>query len=210
MFKIIKDGTTMAMTEAPTYVKQHENGCLALCAAEEADGIAHGGLVLHLMGRPDLEGAAGTVTLEETDAGVEITKAGEASGIVFVTLAEAGSIDPETAAEHADLFSPWAYPIKYTIGQVRRHGEKLYKCLSAHTSQADWTPDAAPSLWVAISDPAEAWPAWSQPVGAHDAYAAGAKVAHGGKHWTSNQDGNVWEPGVFGWTEATESREAEV
>lgn len=39
-------------------------------------------------------------------------------------------------------------------------------------------------------------------VGAHDAYAAGDKVSHGGKHWTSTADANVWEPGVYGWTEA--------
>ena len=36
---------------------------------------------------------------------------------------------------------------------------------------------------------------------AHDAYNAGDKVSHGGKHWISDQDGNVWEPGVYGWTE---------
>ena len=29
-----------------------------------------------------------------------------------------------------------------------------------------------------------------------------AKVSHNGKHWISNADGNVWEPGVYGWTEA--------
>lgn len=62
-----------------------------------------------------------TVSLEETDAGTEITKATEAGGIVFVTLAEAGSIDPITAAEHADLFAEWAFPVAYTVGQIRRY-----------------------------------------------------------------------------------------
>ena len=62
----------------------------------------------------------------------------------------------------------------------------------------------AASLWSITSDPAEEWPEWSQPLGAHDAYAAGAKVSHNGKHWTSDLDGNVWEPGVYGWTEANE------
>ena len=55
-----------------------------------------------------------------------------------------------------------------------------------------------------VSDPAEEWPEWSQPVGAHDAYSKDAKVSHNGKHWISNVDSNVWEPGVYGWTEATE------
>ena len=27
MFKITKDGATLAMTEAPNYIKQAENGC---------------------------------------------------------------------------------------------------------------------------------------------------------------------------------------
>ena len=84
----------------------------------------------------------------------------------------------------------------------RTGGVKLYRCLQGHTSQETWTPDAAPSLWVAISDPAEEWPAWVQPTGAHDAYAQGDKVSHNGKHWISNVDNNVWEPGVYGWTEA--------
>ena len=149
-----------------------------------------------------MAGAESTVMLEETDAGVEIAKAADATGIVFVTMAEAGSVDATTAAEHADLFAPWAVPVAYTVGQIRRYTDgKLYKCVQAHTSQADWTPDKTASLWTPVSDPAEEWPEWSQPVGAHDAYSKDAKVSHNGKHWTSTVDSNVWEPGVYGWTE---------
>lgn len=134
-----------------------------------------------------------------------ITALESATAITFVTLCEAGNIDVVTASEHVDLFSPWAYPVSYKTGQILEHGGKLYKCLQDHTSQETWTPDAAPSLWVAISDPAEEWPEWSQPVGSTDAYAKGAKVSHSGKHWTSDVDNNVWEPGVYGWTEVTEA-----
>lgn len=205
MYKIIENGDTLAMTEAPTYVRRADNGCFVLCAEAEATGIAHAGAVYHLMGRPDLEGAAATVMLEETDAGEEITKASNTGGIMFVTLAEAGSIDATTAAEHADLFTPWAYPVAYKAGQIRRYTDgKLYKCLQDHTSQEDWTPPAAVSLWVAVADPAEEWPEWSQPVGAHDAYNRGDKVSHNGQHYTSDVDANVWEPGVYGWTAAEE------
>ena len=205
MYKIIENGDTMAMTEAPTYVRRADNGCFVLCAEAEATGIAHAGAVYHLMGRPDLEGAAATVMLEETDAGEEITKASNTGGIMFVTLAEAGSIDATTAAEHADLFTHWAYPVAYKTGQIRRYTDgKLYKCLQDHTSQEDWTPPAAVSLWVAVADPAEEWPEWSQPVGAHDAYNRGDKVSHNGQHYTSDVDANVWEPGVYGWTVAEE------
>ena len=202
MFRITKSGAVIGMTEAPNNLKQPENGCCALCPEPWASGIVFEGAGYHLMGREALDGVE-TVMLEETDAGAEITKATETGGIMFVTMAEAGNIDDVTAAEHADLFSPWAYPVNYIKDQIRRHNGALYRCLSDHTSQADWTPDTAPSLWVGISDPAEEWPKWGQPVGAHDSYNTGDKVSHDGKHWISNTDGNVWEPGVYGWTEET-------
>lgn len=124
------------------------------------------------------------------------------ASIAFVTLAELGSIDDVTAGEHAEVFSPWEPRVHYKAGSIRRFGDGLYRCVQDHTSQEDWTPDTAASLWARISDPAEEWPEWSRPVGAHDAYRKGDKVSHNGKHWTSDVDGNVWEPGVYGWTEA--------
>lgn len=126
-----------------------------------------------------------------------------AAAIAFVVLAESGSIDDVTASEQSALFSEWVPGVKYAVGQLRRYGDTLYRCVQEHTSQEGWEPDKAASLWSATSDPAEEWPEWSQPIGAHDAYSAGAKVSHDGKHWTSDLDGNVWEPGVSGWTEAT-------
>ena len=128
----------------------------------------------------------------------DLESAQSAANITFVALAESGGLDEVTASEHAELFAEWAYPIAYTVGQLRRYNGTLYKCVQAHTSQADWTPDTAASLWSVAADPAEEWPAWSQPVGAHDAYAKGDKVSHNGKHWTSSVDNNVWEPGTAG------------
>ena len=72
------------------------------------------------------------------------------------------------------------------------------------TALAAGPPTPPPFGWAVTPPPAEEWPSWSAPVGAHDAYSAGAKVSHGEKHWISDQDGNVWEPGVYGWTEAVE------
>ena len=43
MYKIIENGDTLAMTEAPTYVRRADNGCFVLCAEAEATGIAHAG-----------------------------------------------------------------------------------------------------------------------------------------------------------------------
>ena len=89
----------------------------------------------------------------------------------------------------------------YFTGERVTYDGKYYRCIQSHTSQADWTPDRSVSLWVEISDPAEEWPEWRQPTGAHDAYAKGDKVSHNDKHWISDIDANVYEPGVYGWTE---------
>ena len=94
--------------------------------------------------------------------------------------------------------------VEYVVGDIRLYGDELYRCLTAHTSQSDWAPDAAPSLWVKIADPSVEYPNWVQPTGSTDAYASGAKVTHNNKKWTSDVDANVWEPGVYGWTEVTE------
>ena len=190
------------MTEQPYYIRLSESGSYAPCSAKEAHGVALNGTPYHLFGRAAMDGLE-TVVLAETDAGQILLEQETVNSIAFVTLAEAGNIDTVTAEEHMELFAPWAYPADYKIGNLRRYNGRLYKCISDHTSQADWAPDVAVSLWVPTSDPTEEYPAWSQPVGAHDAYNTGDKVSHNGKHWTSDVDSNVWEPGVYGWTEVT-------
>jgi hypothetical protein len=116
------------------------------------------------------------------------------------------SLTDEAAQDVPYLFEPWVSDREYKAGDRKRYGDTLYKCLQAHTSQADWTPDVAVSLWVRVDDPSVEWPEWVQPTGAQDAYSKGAKVSHTQKHWVSNVDGNVWEPGAVGtetlWREA--------
>ena len=117
--------------------------------------------------------------------------------------AASGTTD-EKAILAPELFDRWsAESVAYAVGDRVRYGDLLYKCLTAHTSQESWTPDASPSLWVRIDDPAIEWPEWRQPQGSTDAYPKGAKVSHNGKRWISDLDANVWEPGVSGWTEYT-------
>ena len=114
----------------------------------------------------------------------------------------AQSLSDTDALNGIDLFPAWnGAGVAYEIGFRVRYNELLYKVLQAHTSQSDWTPDTAVSLFVRVDDPGEEWPEWRQPTGAQDAYAKDAKVSHNGKHWTSDVDANVWEPGVYGWME---------
>lgn len=119
-------------------------------------------------------------------------------------LARAAS-DAVLLAQPMAMYDEWsADGVAYTLNDIRQYNGLLYRCVQAHTSQATWTPEDAPSLWTRIADPAQEWPEWIQPTGAHNAYAKGAKVSHNGKRWISDVDANVWEPGVYGWTERAE------
>lgn len=113
------------------------------------------------------------------------------------------SLPDDEAINAMELFPYWSGEgVEYKTDDRVRYEDFLFKCLQNHTSQPDWTPTAAVSLWVRVDDPSIEWPEWRQPVGAQDAYAKGAKVSHNDKHWISDVDANVWEPGVYGWTEA--------
>ena len=118
----------------------------------------------------------------------------------LVTLRETAS--DADALNAVAIYPAWREGAAYATGQRVRHDGTLYKVLQDHTSQADWTPDAAPSLFakVLIPDP-ETIPEWQQPDSTNP-YSAGDKVTHNGKTWVSDIDGNVWEPGVYGWNEA--------
>ncbi len=108
-------------------------------------------------------------------------------------------LDDEQAETVTNLFPVWESGVEYIVGDRRQYNELLYRCVQAHTSQDDWTPDKTPALWVRTST--EEWPEWIQPQGAHDAYNIGDKVSHLDKHWISTVDANIWEPSVYGWDE---------
>lgn len=115
----------------------------------------------------------------------------------------------DTIAEVAALFPDWAQPTgahdAYPGGVIVRHDRTLWRSTTAanvwEPGVSGWhrygaEPDAGPQPWVA-------------PTGSHDAHPAGAEVTHNGAEVTHNGrtwenshgDGNVWEPGVYGWTD---------
>lgn len=115
----------------------------------------------------------------------------------------------EKALENIYLYPKWAdrlnkekpqqYGEDIFVGERLQDEDKLWKCITAHKALANWKPKDSPSLFVEVS--ADEWPEWVQPTGAQDAYHQGDKVSHNGKHWVSDADANIWEPGVYGWTE---------
>lgn len=119
----------------------------------------------------------------------------------------ATSLTDEKALEVATIYDPWVIGKTYTVGEFVVYGEtsvgdpQLYKVVQAHTSQADWAPNVATSLFVAIGLNASGYPVWSQPAGAHDAYNVGDIVDYNGALYKSLIDGNVYSPEAYpsGW-----------
>lgn len=107
----------------------------------------------------------------------------------------------EQALNSPLLFPKWHEGVEYTTGDRITYEDVLYKVLQDHTSQADWTPSAAPSLFAEVLIPDDnIIYEWVQP-DSTNAYMTGDKVLHNGKTWISIIDNNVWEPGVYGWEE---------
>lgn len=126
--------------------------------------------------------------------------------IAFVKMVENGEIDEVTASENADMFLNWNENITYNAGDFRTYfteenGIKLYKCLQAHTSQADWTPDVSSALWKEVGITENGIPKWSQPISSADAYMIGDEVMYNDVHYKSIIDNNVWPPDAYpqGW-----------
>ena len=64
----------------------------------------------------------------------------------------AQSLDDTDAVQAVDLYDEWKSDTAYDKAyKVRRNG-KVYRSVQAHTSQADWMPEATPSLWEVIDE----------------------------------------------------------
>ena len=74
----------------------------------------------------------------------------EAASLVFATLSEKGDIPEETASDHVDMFDEWAKDINYSVDNIRRYRDNIYKCRQTHTSQEIYTPPTIPSIWKRI------------------------------------------------------------
>lgn len=126
----------------------------------------------------------------------------EVSSLVFVQMAQSGTLDDITISEHPSFFPTWSEKWTGKAGTILMDEGKLYRSIHDVTNVAQNTkPSETPSMWTAISDPTQEYPEWVQPIGAHDAYSSGDKASHNDKNWVSTVDGNVWEPGVYGWEE---------
>lgn len=116
-------------------------------------------------------------------------------------IEDAGQYLPdEKVQECVALYPIWdGSGVQYQEGLKLAYAGTVYKVLTTHVSQPAWTPEGAPSLFAEVlTDPERILP-WKQPDSTNP-YAKGDKVTHGGYTWVSDLEGNVWEPGTYGWT----------
>lgn len=112
-------------------------------------------------------------------------------------------VDDTTALRMVEFYPEWAAGVTYTAAYKVQRSGNLWRCLQNHTSQDGWEPESAPSLWAKVLIPDETVvQEWEQPDSTNP-YRAGDKVSHNGKTWVSDIDNNVWEPGVYGWSEVS-------
>lgn len=128
----------------------------------------------------------------------------EVSRLLIAQQINTLSVDDNTALRMTEFYPEWVAGVTYTAAYKVQRSGKLWRCLQAHTSQTGWEPENAPSLWAKVLIPDETViPEWEQPDSTNP-YMAGDKVTHNGKTWVSDVDNNVWEPGVYGWTEQSD------
>lgn len=126
-----------------------------------------------------------------------------AEAAVALAKMQAAELSDGDAVKVPALYDEWSGDgVEYKKGDRRRFQGTLVKCLQDHTSQPDWAPNAAPSLWAVILPGQDGSGVtvgiWEQP-GPENAYQLGDQVIHNGHLWESDFDGdNVWEPGQIG------------
>lgn len=129
--------------------------------------------------------------------------------IIRLAIKQAKASDNETAYQVPELFPSFdSSGHSYKAGDRVCYDGQLYKVLQAHTSQASWTPGAAPSLFARVLVKTDAngeqttISDWTQP-DSTNAYKTGDKVKYNGKTYVSTIDNNVWSPSAYpaGWKE---------
>lgn len=112
--------------------------------------------------------------------------------------------DDAKALAIQEFYDDWEVGVKYEVGTYIRYEGVLYKVITAHTSQSDWAPTSASSLFAKVlTDPTgETINEWVQP-DSTNAYMTGDKVIFEGKTYESIIDNNVWSPSAYpaGWKE---------
>lgn len=134
-------------------------------------------------------------------AGTESISAQRAYQLRAAIEVAAESFTDDVAIEYPELVKKWSADQQIKADERIVYNDVVYKALQDHVSQADWTPDAAPSLFAKVLIPdSDVVPEWEQP-DSTNGYSKGDKVKYNGVVYESLIDNNVWSPDAYpaGW-----------
>jgi hypothetical protein len=115
-------------------------------------------------------------------------------------LADETTLTEQDIEDVKMLYRQWRVGVDYEVDKKLMYNDELYKVISAHTSQSDWTPDVANTLFNKYK-PADVISEWDYPV----EYELEKKVTYNGatyrciqphtsqSDWTPDAVPSLWE-----------------
>lgn len=124
--------------------------------------------------------------------------AAEKSAIRLIMQKIAPSLSTDELMQVAAILPNWDASKTYTEGDIVRYQQSLYQAIGE--VPADTVPDTSAYKWKNLTKPVDGVARWVQPNSAENAYDSAAVVMHDDEQWSSDEDYNMHEPGVEGWT----------
>ena len=139
------------------------------------------------------------IAKEKTDAQASAAVAdAEKLAIRLIMQKIAPSLSTDELMQVATILPNWDASKTYTENDIVRYQQSLYQAIGE--VPANTVPDAATDKWKNLTKPVDGVARWIQPNSAENAYDSAAVVMHDDEQWSSDEDYNMHEPGVDGWT----------
>lgn len=143
----------------------------------------------------ELDKIAKEKTDTQASAAVEAAKK---SAIRLIMQKIAPSLSTDELMQVAAILPNWDASKTYTEDNIVRYQQSLYQAIGE--VPANTVPDVATDKWKNLTKPVDGVARWVQPNSAENAYDSAAVVMHDDEQWSSDEDYNMHEPGVEGWT----------
>jgi hypothetical protein len=139
------------------------------------------------------------IAKEKADAQASAAVAdAEKLAIRLIVQKIAPSLSTDELMQVAAILPNWDASKTYTEDDIVRYQQSLYQAIGE--VPANTVPDAATDKWKNLTKPVDGVARWIQPNSAENAYDSAAVVMHDDEQWFSDEDYNMHEPGVDGWT----------
>lgn len=139
------------------------------------------------------------IAKEKTDAQASAAvEAAKKSAIRLIMQKIAPSLSTDELMQVAAILPNWDASKTYTEDDIVRYQQSLYQAIGE--VPANTVPDVATDKWKNLMKPVDGVARWVQPNSAENAYDSAAVVMHDDEQWSSDEDYNMHEPGVEGWT----------